>query len=88
MEKRGYEHRIVLGSLAAGGTLGILIPPSIAMIIYGSMTGQSIGRLFIAGVIPGIMLVLLFMSYIAVRVITRPQLAPSYVEIPLKHRVL
>ena len=88
MEKRGYEHRIVLGSLAAGGTLGILIPPSIAMIIYGSMTGQSIGRLFIAGVIPGIMLALLFMSYIAVRVITRPQLAPSYVEIPLKHRVL
>lgn len=88
LEKRGYEHRIVLGSLAAGGTLGILIPPSIAMIIYGSMTGQSIGRLFIAGIIPGIMLALLFMGYIAVRVMTKPQLAPPYEKIPLKHRVL
>ncbi len=88
LEKRGYEHRIVLGSLAAGGTLGILIPPSIAMIIYGSMTGQSIGRLFIAGIIPGIMLALLFMGYIAVRVMTKPQLAPPYEKIPLKRRVL
>ena len=88
LKKRGYEHKIVLGSLAAGGTLGILIPPSIAMIIYGSITGQSIGRLFIAGIIPGIMLALLFMGYIVVRVMTRPQLAPTYEKIPIKRRIL
>ena len=88
LKKRGYEHKIVLGSLAAGGTLGILIPPSIAMIIYGSITGQSIGRLFIAGIIPGIMLALLFMGYIVVRVMTRPQLAPTYEKIPIKRRML
>jgi C4-dicarboxylate transporter DctM subunit len=88
LEKRGYDNRIVMGSLAAGGTLGILIPPSIAMIIYGSMTGQSIGRLFIAGIIPGIILSLLYMSYIVVRVMTRPQTAPVYEKIQLRTRIL
>jgi len=88
LEKRGYESKIVLGSLAAGGTLGILIPPSIVMIIYGAMAEQSVGQLFIAGVIPGIMLTLLFMGYITARVITKPELAPTFEKIPLKLRVL
>jgi len=88
MERRGYSMPIVLGSLAAGGTLGILIPPSICMIIYGSMTGQSIGRLFIAGIIPGVMLALIFVSYIAVRVTMRPQLAAPFEKMPLKRRFL
>jgi len=88
MEKRGYESKIVLGSLAAGGTLGILIPPSIDFIIYGAICGVSVGKLFIAGVFPGIMLASLFMGYIIARVITRPQLAPTFEKIPLKPRVL
>ncbi|MGG6437995.1 TRAP transporter large permease [Saccharococcus caldoxylosilyticus] len=63
MTKRGYDKRSVLGLLAAGGTLGILIPPSVPMIIYGSVTGESIGKLFIAGIIPGILLTIAFMIF-------------------------
>ena len=88
LEKRGYESKIVLGSLAAGGTLGILIPPSMCMIIYGAMAEESVGQLFIAGVFPGIMLTLLFMGYILVRVITKPRLAPSFEGMPWKQRSL
>ena len=53
LHKRGYSMRASLGSLAAGGTLGILIPPSVNMIVYGSLTNTSIGKLFIAGIMPG-----------------------------------
>jgi C4-dicarboxylate transporter, DctM subunit len=66
LEQRGYSRAKSLGSIAAGGTLGILIPPSIAMLIYGSLTNNSVGKLFIAGVIPGILLAGSFMLYIAV----------------------
>lgn len=65
LQKRGYPMRASLGSLAAGGTLGILIPPSVNMIVYGSLTNTSIGKLFIAGIIPGILLTLCFMVWIA-----------------------
>jgi C4-dicarboxylate transporter DctM subunit len=64
LHQRGYSMRDALGSLAAGGTLGILIPPSVNMIVYGSLTNNSIGKLFIAGVIPGILLTLCFMAWI------------------------
>jgi tripartite ATP-independent transporter DctM subunit len=64
LHQRGYSMRDALGSLAAGGTLGILIPPSVNMIVYGSLTNNSIGKLFIAGVIPGILLTLCFMLWI------------------------
>jgi C4-dicarboxylate transporter DctM subunit len=63
MLKRGYPEGIAAGSIAAGGTLGILIPPSITMIVYGIATETSIGRLFLAGVIPGLLLVFLFMTW-------------------------
>ncbi|MDQ1004930.1 C4-dicarboxylate transporter DctM subunit [Neobacillus niacini] len=63
MVKRGYNKRYVLGLLAAGGTLGILIPPSVPMIIYGSVTGESIGKLFVAGIVPGIILTIVFMIF-------------------------
>jgi len=63
MTKRGYPDEIAAGSIAAGGTLGILIPPSITMIVYGIATETSIGRLFLAGVIPGLLLIALFMVW-------------------------
>ncbi|MFN7090526.1 MAG: TRAP transporter large permease [Allorhizobium sp.] len=73
---RGYDRRIVAGSLAAGGTLGILIPPSITMIIYATFTETSIARLFAAGLVPGILLALCYMGFIAVRAWLNPRLAP------------
>ena len=75
-EARGYDRGLILGSLAASGTLGILIPPSICMIIYGAWMECSIAQLFIGGVIPGVILALLFMSYIATRCSLQPGLAP------------
>jgi tripartite ATP-independent transporter DctM subunit len=64
LHKRGYSMQLSLGSIAAGGTLGILIPPSVNMIIYGSLTDTSIGKLFIAGIIPGLLLTGCFMLFI------------------------
>jgi len=65
LESRGYSARRALGSLAAGGTLGILIPPSVNLLIYGSLANESIGQLFIAGIVPGLLLTLFFMIWIA-----------------------
>ena len=84
MEKRGYEKKISVGSVLAGGSLGILIPPSITMIIYGAMTDQSIGKLFVAGVIPGILLTIAYTVYISTRLKMNPALAPPREIIPLK----
>lgn len=66
LQAKGYDNSKSLGSLAAGGTLGILIPPSVNLLIYGAMAEQSIGQLFVAGIIPGILLTLSFMAFIAV----------------------
>ena len=74
--RRHYSERMVMGSLAAGGTLGILIPPSISLIIYGVMVDESIGRLYMAGFIPGIMLALSFMVMIAVLAMVWRGMAP------------
>lgn len=63
MRKRGYPDEVAAGSIAAGGTLGILIPPSVTMIVYGIATETSIGRLFLSGVMPGLLLVALFMIW-------------------------
>jgi len=64
--RRGYDRRLAIGTLAGSGTLGLLIPPSIILIVYGVATEESIARLFIAGIVPGIMLVVLFMGYVVV----------------------
>ena len=64
LNERGFSKKLSLGSLAAGGTMGILIPPSIALIIYGSLTNNSISQLFVAGVIPGIALTFAFIAYL------------------------
>ncbi|MFT6698105.1 MAG: C4-dicarboxylate transporter DctM subunit [Polaromonas sp.] len=63
MRKRGYDADLATGSIAAGGTLGILIPPSVTMILYGIASETSIGRLFIAGILPGLLLTVLFMAW-------------------------
>jgi C4-dicarboxylate transporter DctM subunit len=77
LSKRGYNREMIFGSLAGGGTLGILIPPSVPFIIYGVMAQESITDLFAAGIIPGIVLTLIFMTYIAIRVLITPRLAPN-----------
>ena len=77
MIRRGYDRSLALGATAAGGTLGILIPPSIPMIIYGVITDTSIGHLFIAGVIPGILLAALLSGTIVLMVQRKPELAPK-----------
>lgn len=77
MTARNYTPRMIFGSLAAGGTLGILIPPSIVMILYGALVEANIARLFMAGLIPGIVLAGVFMVYIAIRIALNPALAPE-----------
>ncbi|QIL83784.1 TRAP transporter large permease [Diaphorobacter sp. HDW4A] len=76
LEARGYDRRLSTGSLAAGGTLGVLIPPSIAMIVYATFTETSVAKLFMAGIVPGIVLTLLFMTYIGFAAIMRPEISP------------
>jgi len=75
LKQRKYDERLTTGSIAAGATLGILIPPSINMIIYGSITNTSIGQLFAAGIIPGMLLTALFMLLIVVLAIIKPSVA-------------
>ncbi len=79
---RGYNERLVLGSLAGGGALGNLIPPGIAFIVYGVLMEVSIGRLYIAGIVPGIMVSLLFMLFIYVVALIRPHWAPREPAVP------
>ncbi len=67
LEEKQYPVQPSLGTLAAGGTLGILIPPSVNLLVYGSLANVSVGQLFLAGVIPGLILTLLFMLYVALR---------------------
>ena len=74
--QREYSERMVIGSLAAGGTLGILIPPSISLIIYGVVVEESIGRLYMAGLVPGLMLALSFMVMIGIMAIVWRRMAP------------
>lgn len=76
MRRYGYADSLAAGSIAAGGTLGILIPPSVIMIIYGILTESDIGKLFIAGVIPGLLGVLLYVGAVVVMTRINPGLAP------------
>lgn len=76
LKRLGYDEGIALGSLAGAGTLGLLIPPSITMIVYGAITAESIGQLFLGGIIPGLMISALFMLYIGAAATRKPSLAP------------
>lgn len=73
IKKRGYNERLFLGSLAAGGTLGILIPPSINMIVYGALTNTSIPKLYLAGFLPGILLAAMFMVTVTITCLIFPR---------------
>lgn len=84
MLNKGYSKDMALGPILIGGPLGILIPPSIGFIIYGTLTSTSIGRLFAAGMVPGILLVFLYCLYIGIRCLIRPNDGPS---IPKEERV-
>ncbi len=80
LKKRGYDEALSIGTLAGSGTLGLLIPPSIMLIVYGVIAQQSISRMFIAGVLPGIMLIGIFMGYVMIRTTLDPSLAPKETE--------
>lgn len=79
MLKRGYNKGLAAGAIACAGTLGILIPPSLPFIVYGLISEQSVGRLFIAGIIPGVMLAIMYMAYAMFICWRRPELAPALV---------
>ena len=80
MKARGYPEDITIGTLAGAGTLGLLIPPSIIMIVYGVTANVSIAQLFIAGVIPGILLAALFSGYIVVWALAHPGKIPAITD--------
>ena len=80
LRARGYDERMSTGSLAGAGTLGLLIPPSIIMIVYGVAAQVSVARLFIAGIVPGILLMILFSGYIAIWAARNPDKVPADAE--------
>ena len=77
MRKKGYDIRLATGSVACAGTVGLLIPPSISLVIYGIVTYESIGKLFIAGILPGILSVIIYLAMVNVRARINPRLAPT-----------
>ena len=84
MLNRGYDKTIAMGCISGGGALGILIPPSVPMILYATLTGVSIGGLFAGGILPGLLLAALFIIYIGVRCYFQPTLGPP---LPVEERV-
>lgn len=89
LNRRGYNEHMSIGSLAASGTLGLLIPPSIILIVYGVSVNVSIGKLFLAGVVPGILLICLFSGYIALwSVLNRDKMPPVEPKLPLRDAII
>ena len=88
MRRHGYADSLACGSIAAGGTLGILIPPSTGFIIYGIIAGESIGALFAAGIVPGIILAICYIISISVMVHVKPDLAPGKVHHTMKEKLV
>lgn len=88
MKKYGYKDSIATGVVAAGGSLGILIPPSVIFILYGIMTEQSIGKLFMAGILPGVILTILFMLVVMIWAIMDPNVAPRGPKSTFKEKIV
>ncbi len=87
MKRYGYDMSLATGTVAAAGSLGILIPPSVIFIVYGILTEQSIGKLFAAGILPGILLCFLFLLTIHLRVMNNPALAPAGPKTSFKEKI-
>lgn len=88
LARRGYDERMSLGTLAGSGTLGLLIPPSIILIVYGVSAEISIARLFIAGALPGLMLVMLFMGYTMIwALLNKNRMPPAEPDVPLARKI-
>ncbi|MGL1931699.1 MAG: TRAP transporter large permease subunit [Desulfotalea sp.] len=83
MLKRGYDKRMVTGVIQAGSSLGIMVPPSIVLVLYGMIARQPVSKLWLAGVIPGLLLAVMFIAYIAIRCRKQPDLGPA---LPLEER--
>jgi tripartite ATP-independent transporter DctM subunit len=88
MRRFGYADSLAAGSIAAGGTLGILIPPSVIMVLYGIMTNTDIGKLFVAGILPGLLAVFLYLASIEVVTRLRPGAAPAGARSSWRRRLL
>ena len=82
MRRRGYADELTLGTLTGGGCLGILIPPSIPMVIYATVVQESVIDLFMAGVVPGIVLTIMFMAWVWIKVALKPSIVPAKTERP------
>lgn len=87
MERYKYDPGLATGAIAAGGTLGILIPPSTVLIVYALLTEQSVGRLFLAGFLPGLLLTLLFVATVFIVAMLNPKAGPAGEKIPLRERL-
>jgi C4-dicarboxylate transporter, DctM subunit len=87
MKRYGYDPRLATGSLSSAGTLAIMIPPSIPMVVYGLWTETSVGKLFIAGIVPGILLTIGFCGWIVVRCLISPRLGPAGPAYPWGERI-
>ncbi|MCS7233506.1 MAG: TRAP transporter large permease subunit [Synergistetes bacterium] len=88
MLKRGYDRKLAAGAVAAPGALAVLIPPSISFIIYGSLSGESVAKLFIGGIVPGLVLATMMAGYVLLAVLRNPSLAPrEFTEVSLKEKL-
>ena len=92
MLKYGYDKRLTAGTICAGGTLGILIPPSIMLVLMADQTGLSVGKLFLGGIVPGVVLSILYLLYIGVKCYRRPELGPPLsieerAAVPVRKRI-
>ena len=87
MVKYGYDNGLAAGSIAAGGTLGILIPPSVMLVIYGILTQSSIGKLFAAGIIPGIIGIVFYLAAVQVVIRINPKLGPPGERVSWARRI-
>ena len=87
MLEHGYDRRLAAGVVAAGGTLGILIPPSVLLVFYGILTNSDIGKLFIAGIVPGLISIISYFIVIDIMTRLRPELGPRGKQTPIGYRV-
>ena len=88
MKKYGYDDQLATGTVASAGTLGILIPPSTVLIVYGILTEESIGKLFIAGIVPGIILTVMFVLTVMLLCLRNPELGPAGPPTTMKEKIL